>query len=99
MASLARSRELCRGKTLSIFSLVVLTKGLWLITQVVAGKIVMANATSSDLLARSRNVFLGFLVVSILFGALKAVLSSVVYHDLRTHKEGVDSKTLAAVFE
>ena len=37
--------------------------------------------------------------VKVVVGAFGAVLSAVVYHDLRVSKEGVDIDTIASVFD
>ena len=88
-ASMSRSVALTKGYRWQIF-------GLFLLVVVVAlvGALVLARIGGAGLAGQT----LGFVwqVVSTAFGA---VLSAVIYHDLRVAKEGIDLDTLASVFD
>lgn len=88
-ASMSRSVALTKGYRWQIF-------GLFLLVIVIAlvGALILARIGGGGLIGE----ILGFAwqVVSTAFGA---VLSAVIYHDLRMAKEGIDLDTLASVFD
>jgi hypothetical protein len=90
--ALSRSRELTRGYKASIFGFfILLIAGLWLIG------FIMKTVHITDEVSTSGVV--GAWVVSVLFGAISAIATSVTYHDLRVSKEGVQTDELARVFD
>jgi len=90
--SLSRSSALTRGYRWPIFGIILLT--------------IVGSAVVSYLVTRILGMIGGAIAV-ILFGfgwqvvttAFSAVLSAVIYHDLRVAKEGVDVSKLANVFD
>ncbi len=90
VASLARSAQLTRGDRFRVLALVLVLQLL----QVAAAFLVM-------LVVGPRAVSIGVwatLSVTVLLGALGAVVSSVAYHDLRVAREGVGVEELIRVF-
>jgi len=95
-ASLARSRALTKGSRWQIFFAVFL---LNLATQVIAR--IMRGAMMSDptTISEYRTFLIAFIGVMALLAGITAVVTCVVYHDLRKAKDGVDTDELASVFE
>jgi hypothetical protein len=97
MASLSRSSELTSGYRMRIFGLVF----------VVFGAAVLINYLLTDMMTAaflkdpsSLGTYLYAITGSgIFFAILGAIISGVVYHDLRAIKDGVNIDELAAVFE
>ncbi len=89
MASLKRSVALTKGYRWQIFGLFLLV----MVVGTVAG-LVLVKVGEENIVGQ----LLGFAaqVISTTFGA---VLSAVIYHDLRAAKEGIDLDTLANVFD
>lgn len=88
MASASRSAALTKGYRWSIFGLLVLVA-------VVAGVVSYALRLLGGGLLGVLLQF-GWQIVATAFGA---VLVAVVYHDLRVAKEGIDTESLASVFD
>ena len=88
-ASTSRSVALTKGYRWQIF-------GLFLLVVVIAlvGAFVLAKIGGVGLVGQTLSF--AWQVVSTAFGA---VLSAVIYHDLRMAKEGIDLDTLASVFD
>jgi len=88
-ASLERSVALTKGYRWQIF-------GLFLLVVVIAlvGALVLAKIGGPGVVGQ----VIGFLW-QVVLTAFSAVLSAVIYHDLRMAKEGVDLDTLASVFD
>jgi len=88
-ASMSRSVSLTKGYRWQIF-------GLFLLVIVIAvfGAFVLAKIGGVGLVGQTLSF--AWQVVSTAFGA---VLSAVIYHDLRMAKEGIDLDTLANVFD
>lgn len=89
MASLKRSAALTKGYRWPIFGLLLLVAAI-----AIVGAFVLARIGGESI----PGTLLSFAwqVVSTSFGA---VLSAVIYHDLRAAKEGIDLDTLANVFD
>jgi uncharacterized membrane protein len=92
IASLNRSAALTRGYRWQIFGLLLLVTVIVLIISFVIPFVVTLLAGA----LWGRLVSFGWLVIA---GSFRAVLVSVVYHDLRVAKEGVDIDNLATVFD
>ena len=97
MASLSRSSDLTRGYRMRIFGLVFVVMGTagvisYLISKKVATAIIDDPSSIGTYLYASTGV-------EIVIAILGAVISAVVYHDLRAIKDGVNIDELAAVFE
>lgn len=88
-ASMSRSVALTKGYRWQIF-------GLFLLVVVISalGAFVFTLIGGAGLVGQL--LAFGWQVVSTAFGA---VLSAVIYHDLRMAKEGIDLDTLASVFD
>lgn len=98
--SLARSAELTRGSRMQVFVaylgvMAVVTAGSMAI-QVIAT--VAATAALPDAAEPIGTVVLSQLG-NVVLGPLHLVLPAVVYHDLRAAREGLDTGSLAAVFD
>ncbi|MCG8425478.1 MAG: hypothetical protein MJE77_46970 [Proteobacteria bacterium] len=96
IGSLQRSHELTTGHKGTIFAtwLVILLGAFGL--SILVGLVVSSSIESiSDL---KYTVYLN-LVTSILWGSFSAVVSAIIYHDLRNIKDGVDVEELVRVFE
>ncbi|WP_420102952.1 hypothetical protein [Bosea sp. (in: a-proteobacteria)] len=89
MASLKRSRALTKGYRWQIFGLFLL-----LIVVTGVGSFVLSRIGAGGVAAELLNFI--WQVVSTAFGA---VMSAVIYHDLRVAKEGIDGDTLTSVFD
>ena len=97
-ASLRRSRALTYGFRWSILGLLALFLALSLVTVAVVGAIIAALiAAAGEGAGGMAAIIVGFLAL-VVVEAFAAVLSAVVYHDLRAAKEGVDIEQLANVF-
>lgn len=96
LASLRRSSELTKGSRWQIFGLVILLALLSNVPTNILEKVLLTeNATTGDV----RIYLIGLMVISVVTGAIGAVIGAVAYHDLRQVKEGVDTDELASVFE
>jgi len=92
ITSLKRSAQLTRGYRWPLFGIMCLIGLLsWFGVGVVTGML----AISGGLLAAN----IGTFVWSSLVRALTAIMTAVVYHDLRVAKEGIDTDRIAAVFD
>jgi hypothetical protein len=92
VSSLRRSRDLTRGSCWPIFGLLLLVfLGSAVVTAGVGGVGVMLGGW---VLVR----IVAF-AVQVIVQSFGAVLSAVVYHDLRVAKEGVDIEAIASVFD
>jgi hypothetical protein len=92
VTSLSRSAELTKGSRWKIFGISIL---MFLIVAIPAAIIegVLGFALGATGLA------IGNYIVRVGAGAFSAVVAAVVYHDLRTAKEGIDVERITAVFE
>ena len=90
-AALSRSSELTKGYKGHIFLIILVLVLLAFGVGFVAGMV-------QESLPRSAGLVLG-LAVDILAGAVGAVVTAVVYHDLRAVKEGISVDDLVRVFE
>jgi len=88
-ASLSRSVALTKGYRWQIFGLFLLVVVITLI-----GTVILLKISGSGVIGE----VIGFLW-QVVLTAFSAVLSAVIYHDLRMAKEGVDLDTLASVFD
>ena len=91
-ASFGRSRALTKGSRWRLFGLILLT---YLGLAVLAGAFGGIGAWVGGVVGYK----LGAMPATVLFTAFVSVLTTVVYHDLRVAKEGVDIETLAGVFD
>jgi uncharacterized membrane protein YvlD (DUF360 family) len=91
LATLERSRELTRGHKVRLFGIFLV---IWL---PMIGLGMLANAITEDL--GSAAGFLVTLVNELLNGVVGAVITAVIYHDLRTLKDGVGVDDVVRVFE
>lgn len=102
MASLSRSGELTRGYRMRIFGLVFIVMGTAGIVNYLISKSV-AESFAESIFAGETPSIGGMLYAAtgfeIVIAILGAVISAVVYHDLRAIKDGVNIDELAAVFE
>jgi len=97
MKSLSRSSELTSGYRLKIFGLALILMGSTVaISYLLADKIGTAVLEDPSSLAGYMYASTGF---EIFIAILGAIVSAVVYHDLRAIKDGVNIDELAAVFE
>ncbi len=89
--SLSRSAELTKGHRWKLFGMLVLL--------LIAG-LVVGGLTIGILFAISGGAFVvGEYALQALATAITTILTTVVYHDLRVAREGMNSDTVAAVFE
>jgi hypothetical protein len=94
--AMARSARLTEGVRWKVFAVLLVFAGGSVL------RFVLMRATSFDepvTLAEARRGILVTHGVDVFFTALMAVASAVVYHDLRTSKEGVGVEELVRVFE
>jgi hypothetical protein len=105
LAAMRRSAELTRGHRWKIFLVyilfVIITFVVSLIVGLLAGLVVgaltVATGTDSVTIAVTGGVF--GLIGTALYAAYENIVVSMVYHDLRVAKEGVDTDQIAAVFD
>ena len=103
-ASLGRSGALTKDYRWRIFGLLL----IWVVASSVISTVTMFSfgfdaltgigSGGFDFTAFMIILTLNF-VVSSFFGALLAIMTAVVYHDLRVAKEGIDTEQIAAVFD
>jgi len=107
-ASVTRSVDLTRGYRLKLFALLlILGVVTWLASVIVGGIVGFATVGYSDepvsLFSGAESVSFAVAIVNVVIqaftGALFAVASAVVYHDLRVAKEGIGAEQIAAVFD
>ena len=91
-ASLKRSGELTRGNRWGVFGLVILVA---VGTIILAGALAALGAVIGGAVLATIFTFVAEVVVE----AFGAVVTAVVYHDLRVAKEGVDIDQIAGVFD
>jgi hypothetical protein len=91
-ASLRRSRDLTRGSRWPIFGLLLLVGVASAVLGAGAGRV---GAMVGDWILLT----IAYFTVQVIAQSFGAVLSAVVYHDLRVAKEGVDIDTIASVFD
>jgi hypothetical protein len=90
--SLGRSRELTRGSRWPIFGLLLLVG--------VAGAVLGAGVGGvASWVGGWMLLTIAVFAVQVIAQSFGAVLCAVVYHDLRVAKEGVDTDTIASVFD
>ena len=99
-AAMRRSRALTSGYRWPIFGLIILTA---IITAVAVGIATGIVALIAAISAGAGSVIAVITVLCVFGGtvvaqAFSAVMSAVIYHDLRVAKEGVDVETIADVF-
>lgn len=105
VGALRRSRELTSDRKGAIFGLLFIIGIIQLVFSSVITRVMGGNIEQADLRNMAefesvlQNSLIAGLITSIVFGALSAVVQSVVYHDLRVEKDGVGVEELAAVFE
>jgi hypothetical protein len=94
--SMSRSRELTKGHRWKIFGIILLVG----IVSGIAGAII-EKVLELALSATPGNVgvMVGLLIWNALAGLFGAILVTVMYHDLRVAKEGVDVEQIASVFD
>lgn len=91
VASLRRSRELTKGNRWRILWILVLVGIISQAAVAISGRLVAGLAPSLTLSVE--------LMLIALFGALAGVTAAVVYHELKSVKEGTRVEQLAAVFD
>ena len=92
--SLRRSRTLTEGNRWSIFGLLLIAT----ITIIIySGALVVVMGAAGITESKTEEVLLDFLILP--GSVLLCVVIAVIYHQLRRAKDGVDIKTLAAVFD
>jgi hypothetical protein len=91
MQSMRRSRELTKGHRWAIF-------GLWFLVGIVIAIGNQLAAGLGSLFGLGGSLLLQ-LIWGALAGAFNAIMVVVAYHDLRVAKEGVDTDTIASVFD
>jgi hypothetical protein len=91
IASLSRSAELTKGHRWKVFAIILVIFVVQVIVQLILGQI--AVAMGGELAG-------GLLVWAwgVIYTAFQAVITVVIYHDLRVAKEGVDTGQIASVF-
>jgi hypothetical protein len=89
--SMRRSAALTKGHRWKIFGIFVLLLVVNLICQIVL-RLVLKAAGGVD-----ANI-VGLWIWSAIFTAFSAIVTTIIYHDLRVAKEGVDTEQIAAVF-
>jgi uncharacterized membrane protein len=100
ISSLRRSAELTKGHRWKIFGMTVLILVLFIIALVIIGAlvgtgvVVVPQGVGRGLLA----AIVGVIVTGIVT-AYCNVVAAMIYHDLRTVKEGVNTEEIAAVFD
>jgi membrane-anchored glycerophosphoryl diester phosphodiesterase (GDPDase) len=98
--ALKRSWSLTSGYKISIFLfLVILNLIEGVIGAVIGGFVGVATTGDSFDDSLTSTIFLTTLVLTVLFTSMQAVASTVIYHDLRQTKEGIDTEELASIFE
>tara|TARA_R110002096_G_scaffold408075_1_gene606977 strand:+ start:89172 stop:89903 length:732 start_codon:yes stop_codon:yes gene_type:complete len=97
MASLSRSSELTSGYRMRIFGLVFIIMGAaGLINYLISKQVTEAFFEDPSSIGTLLYAATGIEIVVAILGA---IISAVVYHDLRAIKDGVNIDELAAVFE
>ena len=100
ISSLRRSAELTKGHRWKIFGMTVLILVLFIIALVIVGAlvgtgvVVVPQGVGRGLLAA-----ILFVIISGIVTAYFNVIAAMIYHDLRTVKEGVNTEEIAAVFD
>ncbi len=94
IATLKRSHELTNGHKWSILVLVIILGILVGITSGILTAVLSIPTEPNSAMATAIEA-----IISAAFGAIGAVAQTIVYHDLRTGKEGIDVDQLIAVFE
>ena len=100
ISSLRRSAELTKGHRWKIFGMTVLILVFFIIAIVIIGTlagtgvVVVPQGVGRGLLAA-----ILFVIISGIVTAYFNVVAAMVYHDLRTVKEGVNTEEIAAVFD
>lgn len=97
VAALQRSWSLTSGYKGVIFAILFM---FWILMMVASSILIGAGAALSggELMDGSSTVLIGVLIVSLFLGSIQAVLTAVVYHDLRRSKEGIGADDIADVF-
>ena len=91
-AAMSRSSELTKGSRWKIFGIALLAGLIVIIpTLIVQGILAFALGWVG--------VAVGGYIVEVIAGVFGSIVVAVVYHDLRTAKEGIDVDRIAAVFE
>lgn len=100
MASLSRSRALTKGYRWPLFGLILILGILSAIISAIVGGAVGLGGffATGEVLAPFVSLVIN-VIIQAFSGALLAVASAVVYHDLRIAKEGVSAEQIAAVFD
>jgi len=100
ISSLRRSAELTKGHRWKIFGMTVLILVFFIIAIVIIGTlagtgvVVVPQGVGRGLLAA-----ILFVIISGIVTAYFNVIAAMIYHDLRTVKEGVNTEEIAAVFD
>ena len=97
MASLSRSSDLTSGYRMQIFGLAIVIGGAgWLVNYLIQD---MATEAFLEDPSSITTYLFAETGISIVLAIIGAIISGVVYHDLRAIKDGVNIDELAAVFE
>jgi hypothetical protein len=91
-ASMSRSTELTKGNRWRILAIYLVSTLVTLLVSVTFSVLIV------DLVGPWLGVFTSF-VVSAVITTFTSILNTVVYHDLRVAKEGLDTDSIAAVFD
>jgi hypothetical protein len=92
IASMKRSAALTRGHRWKILGILIVIAGL----SALGGAVVAAVLT---VVGGAKAMFIGRFVWQVIMGAFSAVVVAVIYHDLRSAREGIDVERMAAVFD
>ncbi len=99
-ASLSRSIELTKGYRWQVFGLILILALLtWVLSLAIGALIGLGAYFATDNVLSETVTLIINIVVQGFSGALFAVASAVVYHDLRIAKEGANVEQIAAVFD
>ncbi len=94
--AMSRSAALTKGARWKIFGVILIFFVGGLVLQMLAQGVL--GGTNPESWSQARTGLIASLVVGSIFAVLQAVAATVVYHDLRRAKEGVDLDELMSVF-
>jgi Membrane domain of glycerophosphoryl diester phosphodiesterase len=99
LESMRRSAELTKGHRWKIFGIWVLLAIVAIIILIIVGVLAGLAAVVAQGLGRVLIAAVISLILTAIVTAYSYVLNTVIYHDLRTVKEGVGTEEIAAVFD
>jgi fumarate reductase subunit D len=99
LESMRRSAELTKGHRWKIFGIWVLIAIVAIIILIIVGVLAGLGAVVAQGLGRVLIAGVISLILTAIVTAYSYVLNTMIYHDLRVAKEGVDTEQIAAVFD